>query len=182
MFFIYPGLIFDFFKIYRRYQGRQFELKHYYLIFIDEIFNIPDIAKFIVSLILLIFMYVIIGFLLITKKLKIHEKFSYFAISFIFLNYLAFRILIMLLPLTLLLFIPFFYQDDIGKDFIKKNKYILIGLISVLGIYLSVEGWNPFYPNFFGGSAGWLIFTVLLGICLLKLYLDKDFYIVERKS
>ena len=90
------------------------------------------------------------------------------------------------LPLTLLLFIPFFYQDDIGKDFIKKNKYILIGLISVLGIYLTFDAGlkvlNPYYPILFFGSACWLFFTVLLGICLLKLYLDKVYYIVERKS
>ena len=130
-------------------------------------------------------MYLIIGFLLITKNLKIHEKFSYFAISFIFLNYLAFKVLTVLLPLTLLLFIPFFYQDEIAIDFIKKNKYILIGLISVLGIYLTwdrIVAINLHYPNLFVGSAGWLIFTVLLGICLLKLHLDKDFYIIERKT
>ncbi|TFG25712.1 MAG: hypothetical protein EU529_00430 [Promethearchaeota archaeon] len=185
LFFIYPGLIFDFFLISQYFHNLQFFLPHYYLIFINKIFFIPIIARIIVSLIFLILMYVIIGFLLITKKLKIHEKFSYFALSFIFLNYLAFKILIILLPLILLLFIPFFHQDEIEIDFIKKNKYILIGLISVLGIYLTWDGIVPInlhYPNLFGGNAGWLIFTVLLGICLLKLHLDKDFYIVERKT
>ncbi|MFX0141623.1 MAG: hypothetical protein ACFFDN_48750 [Candidatus Hodarchaeota archaeon] len=184
LFFIYPGLIFDYFLISQRFQIDQFLLTHYYLIFINKIFFIPLIAKIIVSLILLIFMYLIIGFLLITKKLKIHEKFSYFAISFIFLNYLAFKVLTVLLPLTLLLFIPFFHQDEIGIDFIEKNKFVLIGLISVLCIYLTWDRFvklKPYYSNLFVGSAGWLIFTILLGICLLKLYLDKDFYIVERK-
>ncbi|TFG25709.1 MAG: hypothetical protein EU529_00415 [Promethearchaeota archaeon] len=189
LFIIYPGLIFDYFKIIRYFQNLQFRLALYYFMFIYDIFIIPNGAKFILTLIFLIIMYEIIGFLLITKKLKIQEKFSYFAFSFILLNHLAHRVLIILFPLTLLLFIPFFHQDEIGRDFFKKNKYILIGLISVLGIYLSVNVENlfypienPLYPNLFGGSAGYLIFTVLLGICLLKLHLDKDFYIVERKT
>ena len=180
LFFIYPGLIFDYVHVFRYFQRLQLMLGLHYLFFIDEIFIIPHGTRFIISLILLIIMYEIIGFLLITKKLTIQEKFSYFAFSFILLNNLAFRILVVLFPLTLLLFIPFFHQDVIGRDFIKKNKYILIGLILVLGIYLSLEGWNPFYHNFFGGTAGWFIFTTLLGICLLKLYLEKDNYIVER--
>ncbi|TFG25708.1 MAG: hypothetical protein EU529_00410 [Promethearchaeota archaeon] len=189
LFFIYPGLILDYFEVLKFYQILQFRLVHYYLIIINEIFIIPNMTQFIVSLILLIILGEIIGFLIITKKLKIHEKFSYFAISFIFLYSLADKTLIILLPLTLLLFIPYFHQDVRGRDFFKKNKYILIGLLSVLGIYLSVNVVNPFnpvenplYPNIFGGSAGYLIFTVLLGICLLKLHLDKDFYIVERKT
>ena len=77
------------------------------------------------------------------------------------------------------------HQDEIEIDFIKKNKYVLIGLISVLGIYLTWEripGLDPHYSNLFSGSAGWLIFTALLGICLLKLYLDRDFYIIEKKE
>ncbi|TFG25715.1 MAG: hypothetical protein EU529_00445 [Promethearchaeota archaeon] len=185
LFIIYPGLIFDYFKIFRDYQGLQFSLALYYLAFINTNFIIPNAAKFIISLILLIILYEIIGFLLITKKLKIHEKFSYFAISFIFLNCLVERTFIILFPLILLLFIPFLHQDEIGRDFIKKNKFVLIGLISVLGIYLSnvtMEGLNLHYPDLFGGGTGLLIFTVLLGICLLKLYLNKDFYIVERKQ
>ncbi|TFG25710.1 MAG: hypothetical protein EU529_00420 [Promethearchaeota archaeon] len=185
LFIIYPRLIFDFFLISQKWHIFSLFLENYYLIILNRIFIIPILAKIIVSFIFLIFMYVIIGFLLITKKLNIQEKFSYYAISFIFLSYLAYRILIILLPLTLLLFIPFFYQEVRGKDFIKKNKYVLMGLISVSGIYFTWEGvlgFNPHYPNLFGGSAGWLIFTILLGICLLKLYLDKDFYIVERKQ
>ncbi|TFG25711.1 MAG: hypothetical protein EU529_00425 [Promethearchaeota archaeon] len=195
LFIIYPRLIFDYyFIIFRYYQIYQISLAFYYLTFIHEIFIIPIAVKVIVSVIFLIILYEIIGFLLITKKLKIHEKFSYFAISFIFLNSIAFKTLIVLIPLTLLLFIPFFHQDEIGRNFIKKNKYVLIGLISVLGIYLTYDInltsetrlniLNPYsyYPNLFGGSAGWLIFTILLGICLLKLHLDKDFHIVERKT
>ncbi|TFG25707.1 MAG: hypothetical protein EU529_00405 [Promethearchaeota archaeon] len=186
LFFIYPELIFDYYKVFRFFQWVQLNSVCYYLIFIDEIFIIPRLAKYLVNLILMIFMYEIIGFLIITKKLKIHEKFSYFAIAFIFLNHLAYKTIIILLPLTVLFFIPFFYQDIIGRDFIKKNKYVLIGLISILGIYLTfdtrIELLNPNYPNLFGGGIGYLIFTVLLGICLLKLHFDKDYYIVETKS
>ncbi|TFG25714.1 MAG: hypothetical protein EU529_00440 [Promethearchaeota archaeon] len=182
LFFIYPGLIFDYYHVFRYFQGVQLYSLGYYLVFIKKIFFIPPRAKFILSFIRLIFMYVIIAFLLITKKFKIHEKFSYFALSFLLTNTLAEKTLIILFPLILLIFIPFLHQDEIGKDFIKNNKYVLIGLLSVLCIYLTEGVENPFYPNLFFGTAGYLIFTLLLGICLLKLHLDKDFYIVETKS
>ncbi|MFX0138674.1 MAG: hypothetical protein ACFFDN_33840, partial [Candidatus Hodarchaeota archaeon] len=180
---IYPRLIFDYyFIVFRYFQSVQLKSLCYYLVFIKKIFIIPPLAKFIVSLILIIVMYVIIAFLLITKKLKIHEKFSYFALSFILTNTLAYKTIIILFPLIILLFIPFLHQDEIGRNFIEKNKYVLIGLLSVLGIYLTIERQNSFYPNLFGGTAGYLIFTLLLVFCLLKLHLDKDFYIVERKT
>ncbi|MFX0138672.1 MAG: hypothetical protein ACFFDN_33830, partial [Candidatus Hodarchaeota archaeon] len=112
LFIIYPRLIFDYyFIIFRYYQNYQISLAFYYLTFIHKIFIIPNTVKIIISLILLTILYEIIGFLLITKKLTIQEKFSYFAISFIFLNSIAFKTLIVLFPLTLLLFIPFFHQD-----------------------------------------------------------------------
>ena len=73
LFFIYPGLIFDYYQVFRFFQLLQFRLAHYYLILINEIFIIPEGVHFIVSLILLIFLLEIIGFLIVTKKLKIHE-------------------------------------------------------------------------------------------------------------
>jgi len=180
LFFIYPNLIFDFLKIFLRYQGRQYELKHFYLFFINDLFSIPDILKMIVSIILLIIMYGIIIFLIITKKIPLLEKFCYFAVSFIYLNYLAFRILIFLLPLTLLLFIPFIKQELKGKKFIKENKIVLIGLISISGIYLTTVWPNGYYPSFEGIAAGYLIFVITLGISLLILYLKKERSIEEE--
>ena len=180
LFFIFPGLLFDFFKIYRRFQGRQLELNHYYLIFLDELFDFNDLAELIISLVMLIVLYIFIIFLIITKKFSLELKFSYFAISFIFLNYLAYRILIIFLPLTLLFVVPFLNQDAKGIDFIKKNRIIVILLISVLGIYLICDQVNPYYPSFKGMSAGWLIFTIILGFCLLFLYLKRKDFIVEN--
>jgi len=175
-----PILISDFLKISMGFQQRQYELRHFYLIFIQDLFSIPNVIELIVSVTLLIIMYVFIVFLIITKKLKLIEKFSYFAISFIFLNYLAFRILVFLLPLTLLFFIPFLNQELKGKEFIKENKIVLISLLSILGIYLTVERATPYYPSFDGMSAGYLIFTSILGICLLILHLKKDKFIKQE--
>ncbi|MFX1383362.1 MAG: hypothetical protein ACFFBP_13045 [Promethearchaeota archaeon] len=167
LFFLHPILIFDFLRIWRRYQERQFELKHFYLLFINDVFSISDVIKFAVSLTLLIIMYIVAVILIITKKIRLIDKFSYFAVSFLFLNYLAYRVLVILLPLTLLLFIPFLKQDVKGNEFIKKNKIVLLGFLSVSGIYLVVERVNPYYPYFEGMVAGYLICTCILGICLL---------------
>ena len=180
LFFLHPILILDFLKIWIGFQGRQYELRHFYLIFVDDVFSIPNIIELIVSAILLIIMYIIIVVLIITKKLRLIDKFSIFAVSIIFLNYLSYRIFVFLLPLTLLLFIPFLNQELKGKEFIKENKIVLLGLISIAGIYLTVERATPYYPSFNGMSILYLIFTILLGICLLILYKEKKSSVKEE--
>ena len=181
LFFLHPILIIDFIKIWIGFQGRQYELRHFYLIFINDVFSIPNLIELIVSVILLIIMYTMIVYLIITKKLQLIDKFSIFAVSIIFLNYLAFRILVFLLPLTLLLFIPFLNQELKGKEFIKENKIALLGIISIAGIYLTVERATPYYPSFNGMSILYLVSIIILGICLLILYKEKK-SIVEEES
>jgi len=44
------------------------------------------------------------------------------------------RVLVILIPLTLLLFVPYLNQNVKDFDFIKKNVIVLIGLLSVAGL------------------------------------------------
>ena len=125
-------------------------------------------------------MYIVIIFLIITKKINLVNKFSLFAISFIFLNYLAYRVFVFLLPLALLLFIPFMKQEVKGKEFIKENKIVLFVIASIAGIYLTVDKVNPYYPSFEGMTVIYLISVIVLGICLLILYKEKRNIIEEE--
>jgi len=79
-----------------------------------------------------------------------------------------------------LLFIPFLNQELKGKEFFKENKLVLLGLISIAGIYLTVERATRYYPSFDGMSIFYLIFTIILGICLLILYKEKKSTIEEE--
>jgi len=180
LFLLHPILIIDFLKVWMGFQERQYELRNFYLIFINDVFSIPNIIELTVSLILLIIMYIVIIFLIITKKINLINKFSLFAISIIFLNYLAYRIFVFLLPLALLLFIPFIKQEAKGKEFIRENKIVLFGIISIAGIYLTVDKVNPFYPSFEGMTVIYLISVIILGFCLLILYKDKRNIIEEE--
>lgn len=180
LFLLHPILIIDFLKVWIGFQERQYELRHFYLIFINDIFSIPNIIELTVSLILLIIMYIIIIFLIINKKINLINKFSLFAISIIFLNYLSYRIFVFLLPLALLLFIPFIKQEIQGKEFIKENKIVLYGIVSIAGIYLTVDKVNPYYPSFEGMTVIYLISIIILGICLLILYKEKMNIIEEE--
>ena len=134
LFIIYPRLIFDYIKIFSKWN--ELNLSHFYLRDLRKKFiSIPDFAQEGITLTLNIVMYIVILIILLNTKLKIEEKFAFFSLCLILFWRLVIRILLFLFPLAILLFIPFLNQNEKGIGFIKKNALVLIGLISVFGIF-----------------------------------------------
>ena len=65
---------------------------------------------------------------------------------------------------------PYLDKELKGSEFIKKNKIILIGLLSVLGIYIIPSKDKFSYPYFEGICLAFLIFVVILGLCMFLLF------------
>jgi len=182
-FLIYPKLINGYRKAFIYFlQTREMELDHFYLDYlVDNLISLPQAYQSIISLILNFVLYVITITIILNKKLRLEEKFAYYSFSFIILSYYSEKVLIILLPLTLLIFIKFLDQNEKYLNFVKKNIFVLMGLISVSLIYLIHEPGGIYYPlliRFFFNKIlhiGYLIFISILGSSLIILHV-KNFF------
>jgi len=132
LFFIYPILIVKFLEGF-------YKNTNFFIFYLYEWLRFSDEQTTQINIIFSIFLFTLTMLLIINKKLRLEQKFAYFSIFAIFFSLFANRILTFLLPLTLLLFLPFLKQELKGKEFIKQNKILLIGLLSVLGLYLNIN-------------------------------------------
>ena len=171
LFLIYPRLIFDFYEIYLKEQRRNdVKLKHFYLEYIDDyVITLPSIYKFYISLILNIILYSVVLILTIYKRISLIEKFGYFCLAFLYLNYIAYRILLNLIPFVCVLLIPYLNQKKRGFEFIKENFTILLCLISISGIFFTPHKEAFSYPFIEGIYIGYLIFMISFGVSFLVL-------------
>ncbi|MFX1383360.1 MAG: hypothetical protein ACFFBP_13035 [Promethearchaeota archaeon] len=175
VFIIYPDLLFDFYEIYQKEQRRNdLKLKHFYLEYIDDyVYVLPSPYKFYISVILNLILYVIILILILHRRLSLIEKFGYFSLSILYLNYIAFRILLNITPFICILFIPHLNQTKRGIEIIKENIYVLIGLVSISGIFFIPHKDAFGYPFIEGIYLGHLIFVITLGVSFMALFLRK---------
>ncbi len=175
LFVIYPILLFDFYEIYEKEQRRNgLKLKLFYLeYFYDNGLYIPSVYKEGISIVLSIILYIIVLILILHRRINLVKKYGYFCIAFLYLNYIAFRILLNLIPFVCILFIPHMNQSKRGIEFIKENIIVLIGLMSIVGLYFVPHKEAFSYPYFEGIILGHLIFIIILAGCFLTLYLRK---------
>ena len=186
LFFIYPSLIFEFFGLYQKHNKREWkdsQLPNFYLAWI----NLDDYSLyFIISTIIM----VCITFILISLKnnnLKIEDKFGYFSLAVIFISIYARRLFLVLFPFAFLLFIPFFNQDEKSIEFLKKNKFFLIGLLSGFAIYF-MDPHHGLIELFFPALEGsklleykWIAFVSIFGVDILILHLKKYNFLHKQR-
>ncbi|MFX0186775.1 MAG: hypothetical protein ACFE8A_03465 [Candidatus Hodarchaeota archaeon] len=178
LFIIYPELIFDYYEVVQRDIRRvDMGLNYFYLQFFNDYYfdSLSNNSKAIISSILNFILYGIVVILIIYRKLKLEEKFGILSLSIVFLNYVSYRIGLILFPLICLLFVPYLEKDIFFTDFIKKNKIILIGLLSVLGIYIIPNSDKYNYPYMKDITLTYLIFVIILGFCIFLLYRQLKF-------
>ena len=132
LFIIYPILILEFLNGF-------FKNANFFIFYLSEWLVFSDIQITIFNIISTISLVIITIILILNRKLKIEMKFAYFAFIAIFVSLFANRVLSVFLPLILLIFVLFLKQDFEGFEFVKENKFLLIGLISIAGIYLNVN-------------------------------------------
>jgi len=179
--FIYPSLILDLFRCYFTfYSAFGSELPFFYLgsfglsLEPANILFITNITNIIILLITLI--------LIFNKKLTIEFKFAYFCLASIYVGSFAGRVLVVILPFTLLIFIQFLREEKKFLNFLKNNKILILGLIGIIGIYFIIENNNTyykyipileFYPYRLFFDLRYIYFLVILGFSVIKLHLSK---------
>jgi len=156
LFFIYPTLIFEFFGLYQKFNKSLF-------------FNISSILMVCTTCVLIY----------LNKTLKIEEQFGYFSLVVIFFSMYARRLFLILFPFVFLFFIPFFNQKEKRVDFLKKNKFFLIGLLSGFAIYF-MDPHHQLIELFFPVLEGsklleykWIVFTSIFGVDIIILHMKK---------
>jgi len=177
--FIYPSLIFDLFTLYSRFNQEWGPVTFFYL---KEFLLFQGDLKLLVITVMSIVMGVITFIIILNKKLQIEEKFVYFCFISLFLYMYAWRVLIILLPFTLLLFIQFLKKEENFFEFIKKNKIISLGMFSIVGINFMPEFNFTFYkyipmleeyPFHLLVDLRWIFFITILGVSMLILHIKK---------
>jgi len=184
LFVLYPNLIFDFLEGF-------YKNANFWYFYLKEWINFSDSQITIINYIVTPLLFALTLILILNKNLKLEVKFAYFALFAIFFGLFANRVLNVLLPLTLMLFIPLLKQEEKGFDFIKKNYILLTGFIAVAGIYLMVNAETIYIIitmliPFIGGSLlmffiylRWFILLIIMILSLLVLYL-KNWELVKE--
>lgn len=176
--FIYPHYFLDMLGLYIRWnttaRGGDFPL--FYLrewVILDSY-----IVPIIISTILIS---IVTFFFILNNKMKLEEKFIYFSIICLDFYMFAGRGVIILFPLAILYYIPFLNQDEISINFIKRNRFILIGLSSISAILLMPRDFTIYkyfpvlqdYPYFILINLRLIFFLFIFNITIIILYIQK---------
>lgn len=184
LFILYPVLIYDYYEMVQKDTKRNdLKLKHFYLEYLNEnILFLPSFYEGIISTIFNLILYAIVLILIVHRRLKLEQKAGIYCLSVVILNYISYRILIIILPITCLLFVPFLYQNETGKEFIKKNRYVLIGLLSILGIYIVPHSDRFHYPYIQGIGLAYFFLVIILGSICLILFLKRESFLPKEEQ
>ncbi|MFX1277590.1 MAG: hypothetical protein ACFFBP_23295 [Promethearchaeota archaeon] len=180
LFLIYPNLIFEFLKGFTRPGEERVKIKMLYLKGLIDV-SASRMEK--ITYISIAILTALTILLILVKNLKIEEKFSYFFLAYLFVGVFSYPILLglMLFSFTLLLFVPFLNQKARGKEFIKENKFLLIGLLSIATMFFITDDFilYQFFPGYFELELGIIdkskmfILHIIMMICLGTLYIQK---------
>ncbi len=179
LFFIFPSNIFTFIRFFQTYDSLE---THQYA---AEFFGFKIQNLFLTNLILNIIIFIMTLILILNNNLDIEQKFAIFSLITIYLSLLALRILLILFPLTILIFIPFLKQNLQIIDYLKKNLVILFGLLSISIYYFLDSSWHSYiitnlfpsfeensYFNFIYSSIIYLMKKILL-LSIIILYAQQ---------
>jgi len=151
LFFIYPNLILEFL------QGINDVIDIWYLR--EWIFSSKNflIVFAIIGIVIEFFIFLII----ILKDLIMIEKFGYISISMmVFLIYFGEGNLIIIEPFIMMLYTPFLQKEEKGIFFIRNNKFVLLGLMSIAGLNANlweIQTYFKYFPQLEG-----TIFEILI--------------------
>ncbi|MFX0057850.1 MAG: GtrA family protein [Candidatus Heimdallarchaeota archaeon] len=149
LFFIYPSYILDFLN---SFQGHNIHERGYFpLFYFREWIELESYD--LIFLISAIYMVIIALILILKRNLSIEKKFAYTSLAWVIFSIYGTRSFFLIVPLTLLLYVPFMQQKSNFKDFIKNNYVVILGLISVGFVYLmppnyTIYKYLPFLQEF----------------------------------
>ncbi len=169
---IYPRMIREIYEASQWFTWGIAEFSHFYLA--DILRNYSSIK--IVPLINFAFnvtLFILAIFLTAYKKSNLEVRFGYLSLATIVLYAHAWKVLLILLPFVLLLFIPFINKNVKSIEFIKQNKIPLIGMCSILAINLTPMDHLYKYPYFRGITVLYIFYLIILGCCLIILNIKK---------
>jgi len=181
LFIIYPSLIEKFLKGYGYVSRRKQKLK---VIYLRDWINTDFRTAQLISNLSLIILFILALILIFNNKLRIQEKFGYFSIAYILIGFqfYQFVVALVLFTLTILLFVPYLDQEAKGLEFIKHNKILLIGLLSIAGIFFIAHEFIIYeiipipqeYPFVFFDNLRWIILLAIMLTSLFSLHINRE--------
>ncbi|MFX1392125.1 MAG: hypothetical protein ACFFAH_00995 [Promethearchaeota archaeon] len=184
-FIIFPHQIFEFLA---RFQHMSEEKRiRMSLIYLREWVDISKRLSIILNILSLIALFIIIAFLIYKNHLEIQEKFGWLSLAFILIGFWFHQSApaIIFFSLILLLFVPHLNQDVKGFEFIKSNRILLTGILSILIISFLAYEYGFVMVLFIPRpkelilvlllDLRWIIFfsIMIISLILIKLNLEK---------
>lgn len=186
-FLLYPSQIFEFFKGFNRPEE---EVRGSYPLYLKDFLDVKDYEMRFISYVFTGILGIITLILILNRTQNIEYKFGFFLLAFLFFGVISHPPLIAYISCSfvLFLFVPFLKQDVKAYDFMKKNSVPLIGMISILGIFLFTNGFFfwVFFPSIHELEFGifetyrLLVLHIILLISIFLLYMDK--YVKKYKK
>lgn len=161
LFLIYPNLI-EGFLSGLLFPSESLGEPYFFYLFLPTFVSIS--MRTTLTLIIVIFLLIMAIIITIMPKLNLQQKFSYYALfHFTFSPFRNYYFLALLLPLVMIIYIPFLKENDNFFTFIKKNILIVIGCCAI-AIYL-------LYIDYFSGIfAASLVFIFVMSLILLHYF------------
>ncbi|MFX1383554.1 MAG: hypothetical protein ACFFBP_14020 [Promethearchaeota archaeon] len=141
---------------------------HGYFFLLYTRLELPAETMLLISNILVTILFIICFLITFIRSLTIQQKFTYFSIFYILLG--TFRVYystVFLWPLIMLSFVPFLKQENISIEFIKKNFYIMVGLLSFF-IY------NVSPTTGYGGTLAMILIGILISCIIIIHIKDRE--------
>jgi len=181
LFILYPSLILDFLEgINHPQRNRQ----AYFVFYLREWIRISSDNLKILTILFTIVLSIITIILIKNNKIKIEQKFSYFAVAYLFVGVFSYSdlLLLILFSFVLLLFVPHLNQDVKGIEFLKCNSALIMGLLSIVGIFFISHEFIIYesYPELKYGffviidKLRWIFLLIIMIISLISIHLKKE--------
>jgi len=175
-FFINPPAIIAFLNLYTTWDKYRDYFPLFYLsewVYLNDYTLIYWASTLFISAITLI--------LIFNNNLKLEEKFAYLSFCSIIFSTYGDRVLIVLFPLALLIYVPFLNQNENIIDLLKENRLISIGLLSVIIIYHMPPHFTIFKYFPIMKEYPFIIFIFLRWIFLLSVFIASIIILNLRK-
>ncbi len=147
LFIIFPQLILDF--LFNGVFGYNDYINTLKLLYTFKWLIIPDSWQSIITILSISILSMTTIILIYRKDINLEIKIGLFSLSYlIFSTFARFTDLILFIPFLLLLFIPYISLESDLLSFLKNNVWVILGLLSVLGVAFAHYDVSDFFEYF----------------------------------
>jgi len=178
MFLVHPHYIYDFLNSYKRNNSTQRPSTIPFCYTKEWLYVENNSIYFTISVIMLSITTLI---LILSKNFSIEYKLAIFSYGYLFYGAWASRAFTVIIPLSYLLFLPWFFRNKSEKESLIIKIFLYLGILSLFGIYMMFPNFTffkylPFSEDSLMGllvNLRWIFLLLLSLFSLIIIYHEK---------